>query len=280
MAARALRLVAAVAAALAVLAALALVLLWLAQRRLLYFPDRADRRSAEERARRLGLEPWVDGGELLGWRSRLPGGAARGRLVVLHGNAGSALDRSYFAAAFRLADPARPLEVYLVEYPGYGSRAGAPSEDALVAAARRAIALARADGDGPLLLAGESLGGAVAALAAAADPAQVDGLLLVTPLASVPAVARRHYFPLPEAFYRDAYRADLALPRYAGAVAFLLAGRDEVVFPDLCRALHDRAPGPKRIWEDPLAGHNTLSWDPSLQRWREMVEFLARPGGR
>jgi pimeloyl-ACP methyl ester carboxylesterase len=120
----------------------------------------------------------------------------------------------------------------------------------------------------------------VAALAAAADPAAVDGLLLVTPLSSVPAVARRHYLALPEAFYRDAYRADLALPRYAGPVAFLLAGRDEVVFPDLCRALHDRAPGQKRIWEDPLAGHNTVSWDPSLPRWREIVGFLARRGDR
>jgi uncharacterized protein len=275
---RPLRLAAGLAAALAVAAVLALVLLWLAQRRLLYFPGREDRGAAEERARRLGLEPWTEGGELLGWRARAPRGAARGRLLVLHGNAGSALDRTYFAAAFAWADRSLPLDVYLVEYPGYGPRGGAPSEGALVEAARRAIAAARAEGGGPLFLAGESLGGAVATLAAAADPAQVDGLLLVTPLSSVPAVARRHYFALPEAFYRDGYRADLALPRYPGPVAFLLAGRDEVVFPDLCRALHDRTPGPKRIWEDPLAGHNTLSWDPSLPRWREIVGFLARRG--
>ncbi|HEY6099834.1 MAG TPA: alpha/beta hydrolase, partial [Anaeromyxobacter sp.] len=155
-------------------------------------------------------------------------------------------------------------------------RDGAPSQERLVAAARHAIAAARRDGEGPLLLAGESLGGAVAALAAAEEPARVDGLLLVTPLASVPAVARRHYFALPDAFYRDAYRADLALPRYGGPVAFLLAGRDEVVFPDLCRALHDRYPAAKRIWEDPQAGHNGLRWDPALPRWREIVEFLAR----
>ena len=255
---------------------LAVALLWLAQRRLLYFPERTDRASAEARARRLGLEPWLDGEELLGWRARHPAGAARGRLLVLHGNAGSALDRTYFVAAFRSAAPAMPLDVYLVEYPGYGPRGGAPSEERLVASARQAIAAARREGAGPIFLAGESLGGAVAALAAAAAPSEVDGLLLVTPLSSVPAVARRHYFALPEAFYRDAYRADAALPGYGGPVAFLVAGRDEVVFPDLSRALHDRHPGPKRLWEDPPAGHNTLSWDPALPRWREIVEHLAR----
>jgi pimeloyl-ACP methyl ester carboxylesterase len=263
-------------AALAGALVLALALVWLAQRRLLYFPDRLDREAAEARARRLGLEPWLDGGELLGWRARHPSGAARARLLVLHGNAGSALDRTYFAAAFQSAAPAWPLDVHLVEYPGYGPRDGAPSEAGLVAAARQAIAAARREGDGPLFLAGESLGGAVAVLAAAAAPAQVDGLLLVTPLSSVPAVARRHYFALPEIFYRDAYRADRALPLYGGPVAFLVAGRDEVVFPDLCRALYDRAPGAKRLWEDPPAGHNTLRWDPALPRWREIVEFLGR----
>ncbi len=250
-----------------------LFLVWLAQRRFLYFPERTDRGRAEARARRLGLEPWIEGGELLGWRARHPSGAARGRLLVLHGNAGSALDRTYFVDALRSA--ARPLEVLLVEYPGYGPRDGSPTEAGLVAAARRAIAVARRDSPGPVLLAGESLGGAVAALAASAEPGAVDGLLLVAPLASVPAVARRHYPALPEAFFRDPWRADLALPRYGGPVAFLVAGRDEVVFPDLCRALHDAYPGPKRYWEDPDAGHNTVGWQPGLPRWREMVEFLA-----
>jgi pimeloyl-ACP methyl ester carboxylesterase len=250
------------------------VLLWLGQRRLLYFPERADRRSAEARARGLGLEPWTDGDELVGWRERPRADAPRARLLVLHGNAGSALDRGYFLEAFRSAHPERPLDVRLVEYPGYGPRSGAPTEHGLVAAARAAIALARREGGGPVLLAGESLGGAVAALAAAADPGAVDGLLLVAPLASVPAVARRHYPALPEPFYRDAWRADRALPRFAGRVAFLVAGEDEVVFADLCRALHDAQPGPKRLWEDPHAGHNGIRWDPALPRWREMVEFL------
>jgi pimeloyl-ACP methyl ester carboxylesterase len=258
-----------------VAAAAVLFLVWLVQRRLLYFPERTDRAASERRARLLGLEPWTDGpgGALLGWRARHPD--ARGRLLVFHGNAGTALDRAHYVEVFSAAAPGVPLDVYLVEYPGYGPRPGEPSERALIAAAREAMAAARRDGPGPLLVAGESLGSGVAALAAAEDPAAADGLLLVTPLASVPAVARRHYGPLPGFVHRDAYRADLALPRYPGPVAVLLAGRDEVVFTDLGQLLFDAYPGRKRLWVDAPATHNGLDWSPRLPRWREMVEFLA-----
>ncbi len=265
------------AAATLLLAGVALAVLPTVERRFLYFPLREPRAGAEMRARALGLEPWVDdAGALLGWRVRHPSGAPRARLVVLHGNAGSALERTYFAEAFRDADPAWPLDVLLLEYPGYGPRPGEPTERALVAAALEAVRAARREGSGPVWLAGESLGSAVAALAAAAAPGEVDGLILVTPLASVPSVARRHYGPLPGWLFRDAYRADRALPRYRGPVAFLVAGRDEVVFPDLGLALFHAQPAPKRLWVDARAGHNSVDWRPGLGRWREMVGFLAR----
>ncbi len=256
------------------LAAAGLALAWLLQRRLLYFPDRTGRAESERRARSLGLEAWIEGGELLGWRASTPG--ARGRLVVFHGNAGSALDRTYFVRALARASPAIPLDVYLAEYPGYGPRPGRPTQSTLVAAARQAIAAARRDGSGPLLVAGESLGSAVAALAAAEAPGEVDGVLLVTPLASVPAVARRHYPMVPAFALRDTWRADQALPAYRGPAAFLVAGRDEIVFADLGVALHDAYPGRKAMWVDEGATHNGLDWRPGLARWRELIEFLAR----
>jgi pimeloyl-ACP methyl ester carboxylesterase len=252
----------------------ALALLWLAQRRLLYFPAREGRDAAERRARSLGLEPWIEGGALLGWRARPPA-PPRARLVVFHGNAGSALDRGYFARALAGALPDAPLEVLLAEYPGYGPCAGAPSQEAVLAGAREALAAARRGAPGPVLVAGESLGSAVAALLAAEDPGAVDGLLLVTPLASVPAVARRHYPLVPAFVHRDTWRADRALPRYGGRVAFVVAGADEITFADLALALHDAYPGPKRLWLEDGATHNGLSWDPASPRCAEIVRFLA-----
>ncbi len=67
------------------------------------------------------LAPWRDGaGVLLGWQARL--GNARAIAIVLHGNAGAALDRAYYVSALL------PLgvEVDLLEYPGYGPRPGEP----------------------------------------------------------------------------------------------------------------------------------------------------------
>src|SRR5919206_4905842 len=121
---------------------------------------------------------------------------------------------------------------------------------------------------------GQSLGSAVAALAAAEQPADVAGVFLVTPLASVTAVARRHYPFIPSALVAEPYRADLALPRYPGPVAFLVAGRDEVVFPDLGMALYEARTGPKRLWLEPQSGHNDLGYDPGDPKWREVLRFL------
>lgn len=268
---------AAVATALAALAVLAVAAAgaFTLQRRLLYFPAREDLAASSRRARAHGLEPWTDGGETIGWRAAWPGGStAPVRVVFLHGNAGAAIDREYAVRALRAAAPRDGIEVLLAEYPGYGPRPGTPGEAAILAAALRAIAVARRDAPGPVLVAGESLGSAVAARAAAAAPRSVDGLLLVTPLASVPAVARRHYGRLAAWLVRDAWRADLALPAYGGPVAFVVAGRDEVTFPDLGTSLHDAYPGPKRLWTAPEATHGSVPWETAPDLWRDALRFL------
>jgi len=243
-------------------------------RQLLYFPERQDLSQATERARGLGLAPWLDApGQLVGWREPSPPPGPRARLLVLHGNAGSALDRPYFRQAFPARHGPLPVEVLLLEYPGYGPRAGVPTQASLLAACRAAVAELRRE-PGPLVLVGESLGTAVAALCAAAAPAEVDGLLLVTPLSSIQAVARRHYGIAPSFLVPDPWRADQALPRYRGPVGFLVAGRDEVVFPDLGLALHQAYPGPKRLWLQEEATHNTVRYDPADPTWREVLAFL------
>ena len=255
--------------ALALLAVVAVA--FLAQRRLLYFPTRYDLGAATGPARRAGLEPWLDpAGAFIGWRAPHRDGPPVARAIVLHGNAASALDRTYLRDV--LQGPGLPrVEVLLLEYPGYGPRPGSPSEESIVAATIAAIDLLGPDA--PVLLVGESLGSAAAALAAAARPG-VAGLFLITPVPSVTALARHHYPFAPSALVRDPFRADLALPRYGGRVAFLLAGRDEVAPPDLARALFQAYPGPKRLWEEPAASHNTLRYRPEDPLWGEVWKFL------
>jgi hypothetical protein len=247
------------------------LLAFLGQRNLIYFPESASLDDSFRQARGLGLEPWhSSSGALLGWRAPHPSGAATHRLLVLHGNAGTALDRIHFARVFQAPRVIPALDVYLLEYPGYGPMAGSPSERALVAAALAGVA---ALADKPLLLVGESLGGAVACLAAERRPGAIQGLILIAPLKNLPEVGKRHYPFLPSFLLRDEFRADRALAACPVPASFLIPGRDEVVFTDLIEALRSSHAGPHRTWVEPSATHNGITFDPAAPRWAEMVSF-------
>src|SRR5512137_2318784 len=233
-------------------------LLFVFQRRLVYFPARAGAAQEREMARRLGLLPRHGAsGEVIGWTAPLHGPAAA-RLLVLHGNAGAALDRVYYLPALA----SRGIEVTLLEYPGYGARAGAPSEQSLTAAALEAVEALAAAGPEPLWLLGESLGSGVAARVARLRPGLVTGVLLVTPFARLVEVARHHYPFLPGFLLRDRWAPIEDLAGYPGPVALLIAGRDEVVTAAQGRRLEAALTGPRRTWEQPEAGHNTLDLQP------------------
>lgn len=243
----------------------------LCQHRLIYHPSRSRAGALLALAEQAGLRPWRNAaGALIGWRtaSEIPGAP---RVLVLHGNAGQALDRIYFDAGFRALDP--PWETLLLEYPGYGARAGRPSERALIAAAEEALRSVPADGR-PLFVAGESLGTGVAAALAARHPERVAGLLLITPFLNLADVGRRHYPWLPvRLLLRDRYDSRAALRHYRGPAAFLLADHDEVVSAASSRRLYESYPGPKRLWRQ-AAGHNNLQYSPGASWWGEIAKFL------
>lgn len=251
------------------------LLAYLVQRSLMYFPEQLPEARALAQGASEGLEPWRDAsGALLGWKARHPSGAAQGRLLVLHGNAGMALDRGYVVRAFQNPALARGWEVFLLEYPGFGARPGHPSETALVDAAVKALNQLRTEGTGPVYVLGESIGSGVACLTAAQRPGWVKGLLLITPFNHMKAVAAVHYPWFPGFLMRDRYPADEALKAYGGPVAILLAERDEVIPPYLGRALFEGYSGPKRLWIEPGATHNTLSYDPKKPLWKELTDYL------
>src|SRR5262252_8776723 len=103
------------------------------QRSLIYFPTKLPLDSALTMASRNGLEPWYNGaGQLIGWKQLSKTNAPHLRILITHGNAGSAIDRVDYAASLRQATT---CDVYIVEYPGYGPRAGSPSQKSLFQAA-------------------------------------------------------------------------------------------------------------------------------------------------
>jgi hypothetical protein len=107
------------------------------QRHLIYFPHRAPLTEVREQAARMGLEAWEDAnGQVIGWRTPRAEGPERpaARLLVFHGNAGSAVHRAYFIAGFAAVNEGSTWDVTILEYPGYGARAGKPGEKSLTEA--------------------------------------------------------------------------------------------------------------------------------------------------
>jgi uncharacterized protein len=267
---RALRLLALALAVAVALAMAAVALLVAFQRRLLYQPSQESEQAALARASRLGLTAWRDGaGAFLGWRAD-PVARPRARVLVLHGNAGSALDRAHYVEALA----PHGLDVFLLEYPGYGPRPGAPEIASLTRAAAGAIDALAADGV-PVWLLGESLGSGVAGRAFAERPALVGGLLLVTPFADLATVARARFPLVPSALLRDRYAPARDLATFDRPAVVLVAGKDEVVTAEEGRRVFAALRGPKRLYEDPEATHNTLDLDAEGALWGEIVSFLA-----
>ena len=263
-------------AGMVMLAYLAVVLVYaLLQRSFIYYPQTQSLESAQASVERTGGSAWQDGdGNWLGWRQAAPG--ATRRVLVMHGNAGQALDRGYWARLFRGLHESGPWEVLVLEYPGYGPRPGTPSEPALRDAALQAMDLLQAQRAGPVLLLGESLGSGVAAHVAAARPETVAGLLLVTPFASLGAVAQHHMPFLPVSLLlRDRFDTLALLAGFDRPMVIVTGSDDSIVPEQLALPLQAAHRGKLLHWSQPGAGHNTIDVDPRAAGWREIDAFLA-----
>jgi len=238
------------------------------QRRLIYFPTKVTPALAEKLAAENGFVPWRNqAGEIIGWR--LPASAApTGSVLIVHGNAGCAFDRDYLAAPIH---DAASVDVYVLEYPGYGARAGAPNRASFFAAAEESFTLLT---NGlPKYLVSESLGAGVAAHLARTHPKEVAGLVLFNPYHNLASVAQRK-MPLIPAYFilLDRFAPAEDLKDYRGPVRILISGADEVIPPSSGRQLFDGYGGPKELQVIPGARHNDVAGQPSAW-WREVFSF-------
>ncbi len=248
-----------------------LAILWGLENQLLYFPSRTVSASPEAfglTSEELAL-PSGDGVILRGWRIR---GAGRRALLFFQGNAGNASDRLDRA---RILNRRFGLDVFLVDYRGYGRSTGAPDEEGLYRDARAVYAAAVERGFPPerILLFGESLGSAVAIDLAAEKP--VGGVILETPFLSILAMARVHYPYVPRFLVRSRFDNAAKIGMVNSPKLFLVAQRDEIAPPTQGRELFERAPPPKTLYVIPDAGHNDTYVTGGEAYWREWERFLA-----
>jgi len=253
-----------------------LAFLALSQRSMIYFPSKNNPTSLEREALTRGFEPWKNPqGEVIGYRS-LPSPTdprAPVALLIFHGNAGYAMHRADYASLLRAAAPDHAISVYLLEYPGYGARAGSPSQDSFLAAANEAVA--NIPRSLPVIVLGESIGTGVAAATAAANPDRIQGLLLLTPFDRLANVAQHHYPILPIRWImRDQYPAEEWLKKYQGPIVIILAANDTIVPAKFGQKLHDTYAGPKLLLIADQADHNDLLHALPESTWQQALDFL------
>ena len=198
-----------------------------------------------------------DGTSLRGWLVK----AERKPAPLLLYFGGNGEEVSWLAAT-----KAHPSDwsLLLVNYRGYGQSGGHPSETRLFADALRLYdwAVARPDVDARRIACfGRSLGSGVATYLATRR--SLVGIVLVTPLDSVTAVAQRHYPYLPVRWllrhrFDSLSRADtISVP-----VLMLVAGRDTVVPPVHAERLYERWRAPKQWVMFPDADHESIAAEP------------------
>jgi pimeloyl-ACP methyl ester carboxylesterase len=244
-----------------ILAILAVVLLVIvvAQRKLIYFPDGSDPGPAAKRSA-LGSDVTLttqDGLDLHTWLFR-PAGRPNG-IAVLYapGNGGNRLGRLEPAVA--MAD--RGFTVLLLEYRGYGGNPGSPSENGLALDAVAGADYLTAQGFTPAntIYLGESLGtGVVARLASTHPPA---GVILRSPFTSLVDVAGADYPWLPaRRFLRDRFDSVARLHGSPVPIVVLSGDADQLVPPSLSAALADQVGNLHTETVLKGVGHNDGIW--------------------
>jgi pimeloyl-ACP methyl ester carboxylesterase len=238
------------------------------QRRLIYFPRTIPPALAEPAAAELGFVPWRNpSGQIIGWKLRATSSPIAS-VLIMHGNAGCAIDRGYLAGPIH---DAAPVDVFVLEYPGYGSRAGSPDKRSFLAAAEEALGLLT---NGlPKYLVSESIGAGVACHLAKAHSTEIAGLVLFMPYHDLASVAQRK-MPLLPAYLLllDRFNPAKCLKDYRGPVKIVLAGADEIIPVESGRRLFEGYPGPKNLQIIPGAHHNDIA-EQSSSWWKEVFSF-------
>lgn len=240
------------------------------QRKLLYHPSRYSLAEEKQFAAEKGFVAWVNpAGEVIGWKFPAAG-ASTGSVLVVHGNGGSALNRDYFARPIHAA--AGDWDVFVLEYPGYGARAGQPSLKSWLAAGEEAFGLLPQGK--PIYVVSESLGTGVAAHLTKLHPNEITGLAMFVPYDSLPSLAQSKMpLLLPYFFLVDRYQPAVWMKDYRGPVKFVIAGRDEIIPPKFGQRLHDSYAGPKTLQIFPDAAHNEVA-EQSPEWWQEVFNFV------
>ena len=166
------------------------------------------------------------------------------------------------------------IALLLVEYPGYGSSAGSPSQESIAQTFTAAYddLVARKDIDpSRIIFLGRSLGGG--AVCALAQRRSAAALILMSTFTSVRSFAKQFLFP--SFLVRDPFDNLSVIQKYTGPLLILHGRNDEVIPFSHGRKLYETAQNGKMIAYE--AGHNDCPPDWTVF-WRDVAGFLRDVG--
>jgi predicted alpha/beta hydrolase family esterase len=239
------------------------------QRWFTYVPPIYTARHMDELAAAADLERWTNAvGESIGMKRLSPRQPAQGNVLILYGNGNCTVNCAHYVNEIQAV---APLNVFILEYPGYADRPGSPNQVSLTVAADAALEMLPTNQ--PVYLVGESLGSGVAAHLAGAYPGRIAGVLLLSPFNRLTDVAQYHMpvFPV-HMILVDRFPSEDDLRRYHGPVGVMVDGRDRVVPEKFGLELYHSYAGPKRLWQFSDGGHITIT-EPPEKFWGEVIQF-------
>lgn len=246
-------------------------LMYVAQRSLMYFPER--HRTAPAEAGLPGVQEVVldtaDGEKVIVWHA--PPQGDRPMVLYFHGNGGSLrLRANRFRALLN-----HGFGLVALSYRGYGGSTGSPSEAGLIADAEAAYAFATTKVPAArIAVFGESLGTGVAVALAARHP--TGWVVLQAPFTSAADVAARVYWYLPVGpLMKDTFRSDARIGRIKAPLLILHGARDGVVPFALGERLFAMANEPKRFVRFADGNHADLDGFGAIETVRAFLDAKA-----
>ncbi len=250
------------------------VLVFLRQDKMVFFPDYPSRQLYEMPAN-VGLKyesvslVTDDGVNLHGWY--LPRAGASKVLLFFHGNAGNISHRLDSLILFHELG----LNVLIFDYRGYGQSEGRPSEQGTyrdAEAAWRFLLEQKGFEAREVILFGRSLGGAVAANLAMRHTGA--GVILESSFTSVEQLAKKYYAFLPVRWISRIHYDTASIVSRIGSPILIVHSREDEIIPfEHGQALFALASEPKRFLE--IHGSHDQGFYVSGETYRQgLREFL------
>lgn len=183
----------------------------------------------------------------------IPVNNAKYTVLFLHGNAGNISTRLDKIQLFKEMG----VNIFIIDYQGYGQSQGRPSEEAIYIDAKAAydyLVNTRNIRPEQIILYGESLGSA--ASINLASEAEIKAVILEGGFSRGRDMAKRLYPFLPAFLFPNNFDSLSKIKKVKSPVLFIHSPDDEIVPINLAKKLYNAAPGPKDFMEI-NGSHNT-----------------------